>query len=130
MYTSMGNPIVHIDLPKGVFLLPPESAVGKTYLSNTLRLLQRTGEPVTSITLADMPYVRKCGANLPPNPVVVMFDRYDAYVPECNGLISELGKVCTVLVDYKGVGPIPHGRSCDISYASGRIEVGPVGVRV
>ncbi len=93
---------VNIQLENGVYTLPNESAIGKTYLAKVLREYSNIGEPVLSLTYYDF----NDGVDLryytsKKDYKVLLLDRFDMYNDKFEDIIFELGRHMIVLLDSK-----------------------------
>lgn len=95
---SKYTPSVYVDLEPGIYVFPAMSAEGKTYLSSTLHELRKR-ERVDSHTYVDDfrpgEFFDRSKRDL------VMLDRYDLYVGQCESEMKAFSESGIVLVDCK-----------------------------
>lgn len=113
-----------IRLNAGVYNLPSDSAVGKTYLCKMLGELALRGEPVIGYRYEDeclsgdlVQRIERC------HPQILLLDRYNRFAPKYDDLICKIGEKSVVLVDYKD-SQIGIGNPCFIQMSPSCIEVG------
>lgn len=95
------SPEILVELPVGVYLLPVDSASGKTYLCESLRELA-TVERVNSYTYSDKSSGLSLASLLDNSKYdLLLLDRYDMYFGDCVTEIKEFAKSGIVLVDCK-----------------------------
>ncbi len=125
---------VHIRMDNGVYTLPTESAIGKTYLAYLLKQYRGAGEPVASFTYYDFIYGEELSYFVSKRDYkVVLLDRYDLYNDKFENEIFKLGEHAVVLLDAKRF-PLftcEHGKMVGIAYLNysekNLIEVGSCG---
>ena len=93
--------VVESNLPVGLFLLPSDSATGKTRLKRLLDYYKGYGVNVSTYTYVD--YLNKVDplSVCKDTDSLILFDRYDMYMGACDNAINALANKTTVLVDSK-----------------------------
>lgn len=94
---------ITINLDNGLYVLDTDSAVGKTRLTNLIKLLETYKEPVVGYTYNDYlenkydfrEYLDR------KNPKVIILDRYDMYFEEYKDVLEKWRNKAIVLVDSK-----------------------------
>ncbi len=101
-FSDRYNIKIKMYMDNGVYRLPRESAIGKTYLVSILKFLKGGGEPVMSLTHNDVCNGEELSYFIKYKDYkVVMLDRYDMYSGRFEDEIFELGKTAIVLLDAK-----------------------------
>lgn len=94
---------ITINLDNGLYIMDTDSAVGKTRLTNLIKLLEAYGEPVVGYTYNDYlenkydfrKYLDR------KNPKVIILDRYDMYFEAYKDVLEKWRNKAIVLVDSK-----------------------------
>ena len=123
MFSLTGNMDINIALRNGVWIFPPESATGKTYLYKQLKLHYLNGEPVVGYSYNDKLF----GVHLEhlvdyDRHKVLILDRYDLYSKDFTDIIKKFSLQGIVLIDCK-VCPDIRAEYCEIKFTSDLIEV-------
>ena len=94
---------ITINLDNGLYIMDTDSAVGKTRLTNLIKLLEAYGEPVVGYTYNDYlenkydfrEYLDR------KNPKVIILDRYDMYFEAYKDVLEKWRNKAIILVDSK-----------------------------
>lgn len=130
-FFEKGVPYVTIDLDNGIYVFDCESATGKSYLADRLRLLRSIGEPVDSFSFSDVakfgnPDSALSGVDFSMEELkVILFDRYDQYAGKFTDTINKLKSRCIVLIECKGRSGLNVTGRCSIKFTKTQIEVTP-----
>ena len=92
------NPVVRIELSPGIYLLPPESAIGKSYMCKIFKDIGRVSR-VTGHEFPDDLDVDKVLNNSLRD--VVIFDRYDMCTSDFTKEMQNFAKSGVLLLDSK-----------------------------
>lgn len=116
------NPEVIIDLENGVYEFMENSATGKTYLLNMLKMAS-VKEPVIGYTYSDhldgSVLMERCLRSK-----VIMFDRYDMYAGCYKDIILACKDNSIILLDNKTYDRLGLDMGyCGVKLTRGRIEV-------
>lgn len=114
------NPCVRIDLQPGVYLLPVDSAIGKSYMCQIFKDISSIAR-VASHTFPDAFDAKKVLDNSKRD--VVMLDRYDMCDADFSEDMRRFTEKGILLVDFKKSGfPVP-ARRCRVYMTSNELVV-------
>ncbi len=125
MIVDVGRMSVVIDLKPSIYVLYPESGIGKTYLYSLIKAANSEGQDVVAFTYSDANQgIENLISNLKSRAWrFVILDRYDLYENiQISNVLSELK--CPVLVDLKCTRLEHFGwDNCELDLSENRIRL-------